>query len=362
MLGLQAKVKRKPGEQALKVGSWDPVPGARRRVSGLCLKKLRGRPGGTMLPFKLIYHKHYDLNLGSHVFPSQKYRMVRHDLLTQGVALPEDFLTPAPATDEDVLRVHSQDYVRKLKTGTLSYSEALRLEVPYSNELVQAVWLAAGGSILGGQRALADGWAANIGGGFHHACPDHGEGFCVVHDVAVAIRRLQFDRAIENALVVDTDVHQGNGTAEIFGGDGTVYTLSLHQEHNYPYPKSRSTVDVNLPDGMGDEDYLAILEKNLHKTFQDFSPQILFYIAGADPYREDQLGGLKLTMAGLARRDALVCGYARRHQVPAVITLAGGYARRVEDTVRIHVGTILAARDAAGNGKASHRAAVRAPG
>jgi acetoin utilization deacetylase AcuC-like enzyme len=306
-----------------------------------------------VLPFKLTYHERYDLNLGAHVFPSQKYRMIRDELLAEGIAVPEDFLAPAPASDEDVLRVHSQDYVYKLKNGTLSYREALRLEVPYSRELVQAVWLAAGGSILAGQRALADGWAANIGGGFHHACPDHGEGFCAVHDVAVAIRRLQFDGAIENALVVDTDVHQGNGTAEIFGGDGTVYTLSLHQEHNYPYPKSFSTVDVNLPDGLGDDDYVAILEKNLHRAFHDFSPQILFYVAGADPYRDDQLGGLKLTIEGLRRRDALVCDYARRHRVPLAITLAGGYARRVEDTVRIHVGTIVAARDAAAKGKNS---------
>jgi len=300
-----------------------------------------------VLPFKLIYHEGYDLNLGSHVFPSQKYRIIRDQLLAEGLAGPEDFLAPQPASDADILRVHSQDYVRKLKTGTLSRTEELRLEVPYSKELVEGFWLAAGGSILAGQRALADGWAANIGGGFHHACPDHGEGFCAIHDVAVAIRRLQFDRAIEHALVVDTDVHQGNGTAEIFGGDGTVYTLSLHQEHNYPHPKALSTVDVNLPDGMGDDDYLAVLEKSLHRAFQDFSPQILFYVAGADPYREDQLGGLRLTIEGLARRDALVCDYARRHRVPLAISEAGGYARRVEDTVRIHINTILAARDAA---------------
>jgi acetoin utilization deacetylase AcuC-like enzyme len=300
-----------------------------------------------VLPFKLIYHEKYDLNLGAHVFPSQKYRMIHDRLLADGIAAPEDFLAPEPASDEDILRVHSQDYVYKLKTGTLSHNEILRLEIPYSKELVEAVWLAAGGSILAGKKALVDGWVANIGGGFHHACPDHGEGFCVIHDVAVAIRHLQFHRDIENAFVVDTDVHQGNGTAEIFGGDGTVYTLSLHQEHNYPYPKSISTVDVNLPDGIGDDDYLAILEKHLHRAFQDFSPQMLFYVAGADPYREDQLGGLKLTLQGLARRDALVCDYARRHRVPMVITLAGGYARNVDDTVRIHIGTILAARDAA---------------
>ncbi len=300
-----------------------------------------------MLPFKLVYHDRYDLNLGPHVFPSQKYRMIHDRLLAEGIAEPADFIAPEPASDADILRVHSQDYMYRLKTGTLSYSEALRLEIPYSKELVEAVWLAAGGSILAGVRALSDGWAANIGGGFHHACPDHGEGFCAIHDVAVAIRHLQANRAIQNALVVDTDVHQGNGTAEIFGGDGTVYTLSLHQEHNYPYPKSISTADVNLPDGIGDDDYLAILEKQLHRAFQEFSPQILFYVAGADPYREDQLGGLKLTLQGLARRDALVCDYARRHRVPMVITLAGGYARDVNDTVRIHIGTILAARDAA---------------
>lgn len=300
-----------------------------------------------MLPFKLIYDDRYDLHLGAHVFPSQKYRLVRDRLLAGGLTDTRDFLTPEPATDEDVLRVHSQEYVRKLKTGTLSYAEILRMEVPYSQELIEACWLAAGGSILAARRALADGWAGNIGGGFHHAYPDHGEGFCVIHDVAVAIRRMQFDGAIERAMVVDTDVHQGNGTAAIFGGDGTVFTLSIHQENNYPYPKPPSSMDIDLPDGIGDDDYLAILERHLLKAFDEFSPQLLFYVGGADPYREDQLGGLALTMEGLARRDALVFDYARRNQVPVAITLAGGYARRVEDTVKIHVATFLGARDAA---------------
>ena len=300
-----------------------------------------------MLPFKLIYHDGYDLNLGAHVFPSQKYRMIHDKLLEDGIAHPDDFLRPEPATDEDVLRVHSQEYVYKLKTGTLSRTEALRLEVPYSKKLIEACWLAAGGAILAARCALEDGWAVNIGGGFHHACPDHGEGFCVIHDVAVAIRRLQFDGRIERAMVVDTDVHQGNGTAVIFGGDGNVYTLSIHQENNYPFPKPPSTVDVDLPDGTGDEPYLAILEKHLHQAFHDFSPQMLYYVAGADPYREDQLGGLALTMKGLSRRDALVFDYARRNDVPVAIALAGGYARLVADTVAIHAGTVIAARDAA---------------
>jgi acetoin utilization deacetylase AcuC-like enzyme len=300
-----------------------------------------------LLPFKLIYHEGYDLNLGAHVFPSQKYRLIHDRLLADGVAAPEDFLAPEPAADQDVRRVHSQDYVHKLKTGTLSRDEEARLEVPYSKELISAVWLAAGGSILAGRRALADGWAANIGGGFHHACPEHGEGFCVIHDVAIAIRRLQSEGAIERAMVVDTDVHQGNGTAAIFGKDASVFTLSIHQQHNYPHPKPPSTVDINLPDGTGDDEYLAILDKHLQPAFRDFAPQLLFYVAGADPYREDQLGGLALTMGGLARRDALVFDYARRNGAPVAIALAGGYARRVADTVSIHVGTILAARDAA---------------
>lgn len=300
-----------------------------------------------MLPLKLIYDDRYDLNLGSHVFPSQKYRLVYEKLLQDGIALQEDFLKPSPASDEDILRVHSQDYVYKLKTGSLTRAEVMRMEVPYSAELIEACWLAAGGSILAARRAFEDGFSANIGGGFHHAYPDHGEGFCVIHDVAVAIRRMQADGVIERAMVVDTDVHQGNGTAAIFGGDETVFTMSIHQEHNYPYPKPPSTLDVNLPDGVRDADYLAILEKYLHRSFDEFSPQLLFYVAGADPYGEDQLGGLALTMDGLARRDALVMGYAQRNQVPTAVTLAGGYARKLEDTVSIHVNTIKAAIQAA---------------
>jgi acetoin utilization deacetylase AcuC-like enzyme len=300
-----------------------------------------------VLPLKLIYDDRYDLNLGAHVFPSQKYRLVYERLLQDGIASQEDFIKPSPASDEDILRVHSQDYVYKLKTGSLTRTEVMRMEVPYSAELIEACWLAAGGSILSARRALGDGISANIGGGFHHAYPDHGEGFCVIHDVAVAIRKMQADGAIERAMVVDTDVHQGNGTAAIFGGDETVFTMSIHQEHNYPYPKPPSTVDVNLPDGMGDADYLAILEKYLHRSFDEFSPELLFYVAGADPYQEDQLGGLALTMEGLARRDALVLGYVQRNQVPTAVTLAGGYARKIEDTVTIHVNTIKAAIQAA---------------
>ncbi|MGA8038294.1 MAG: histone deacetylase [Candidatus Acidiferrales bacterium] len=301
-----------------------------------------------MLPFKLIYTDGYDLNLGAHVFPSQKYKMVRDRLLREEIADAGDFLAPLEATDEDVLRVHTPEYVRKLKTGTLSRAEIQKLEVPYSEELITACWLGAGGSILAGQLAFAEGWAANIGGGFHHAYPGHGEGFCVIHDVAVAIRRLQHEGAISRVMVVDTDVHQGNGTAAIFAKDESVFTLSIHQENNYPLVKPASSMDINLEDGVGDAEYLEALNAGLTKAFADFRPEILFYVAGADPYREDQLGGLALTMDGLAARDKLVCEYAKRVGVPMASTFAGGYARNVGDTVKIHCGTILAMRDVAG--------------
>lgn len=298
-----------------------------------------------MLPFKLVYHAGYDLNLGAHVFPWQKFRLIKEKLLADGIASNDDILLPEPAEDEDILRVHTPDYVHKLKHGTLTHAEIMRMEVPYSLALVDACWLAAGGSILAGQRAMKDGRASNIGGGFHHAHPDHGEGFCVLHDVAIAIRRLQFDGTIERAMVVDTDVHQGNGTAAIFARDESVFTLSIHQYNNYPSIKPPSTIDVDLPDGVEDEDYLAILERHLQKAFDEFSPQMLFHVAGADPYCEDQLGGLSLTIDGLRQRDALVFDYAKRNGAAVVTTLAGGYARQLQDTVQIHVNTIVALRD-----------------
>ena len=195
-----------------------------------------------MLPFKLIYSDRYDLNLGEHVFPSTKYRLVRESLLESQFAGAEDFLEPQAAEDTDILLVHTADWVRKLKTGTLEPWEITRMEIPYSPELVQAVWLATGGSILAGRRALADGAAVNIGGGFHHAFPGHGEGFCAIHDVAVAIRKLQAEDAISRAMTVDLDVHHGNGTAAIFARDPSVLTFSMHQEHNYPFEKPSSDV------------------------------------------------------------------------------------------------------------------------
>jgi len=300
-----------------------------------------------MLPFKVVYHDKYDLNLGPHVFPSQKFRLIAEALVAEKIANREDFAQPVPASDQDILRVHTPEWVRKLKTGTLSASEVMLLEIPYSQELVDAVWLAAGGSILAAQCALRDGFGANLGGGFHHAYPDHGEGFCAIHDVAVAMRRLQADGAIRNAMVVDTDVHHGNGTAAIFRNDPSVFTISIHQENNYPALKPPSNVDLNMADRVDDDEYLDALVPAVQKALDDFRPELLFYVGGADPFCEDQLGGLSLTKNGLKERDRRVFEEARRRGIPVATALAGGYARRVEDTVRIHVNTILAVRDVA---------------
>jgi acetoin utilization deacetylase AcuC-like enzyme len=300
-----------------------------------------------MLPFKLIYHERYDLNLGAHVFPSQKFHLIAEQLRREGIAAPEDFLRPEPAADEDMIRVHTADWICKLKAGTLTASEIMRLEVPYSPELVEAVWLATGGSILAAQRALREGFGLNLSGGFHHAYPDHGEGFCAIHDVAVAVRRLQADGAIRKAIIVDTDVHHGNGTAAIFTNDPTVFTLSIHQEDNYPAHKPPSTLDLHMADRVDDDEYLSTLIPAVEQALDSFLPEMLFYVGGADPYCEDQLGGLSLTKEGLKQRDRRVFEAARGRGIPVATTLAGGYARRVEDTVRIHINTVVAAREVA---------------
>lgn len=323
-----------------------------------------------MLPFKLIYSDGYYLPIGQHVFPAEKYRRVRDRLLESNVAAPSDFLQPQPANDRDILLVHRPEYVHKLTTGTLSAREELQMEIPYSRQLADAFWLAAGGSILAAECALRDGVGINLGGGFHHAFPDHGEGFCMIHDVAVAIRRMQRDDKIETAMTVDCDVHQGNGTAAIFAGTrtqseqlpsagpptlgaagkmrgahaGDVFTISLHQENNYPAWKPRSSIDVDLPDGIEDEAYLAWLDNALSSGLRQFEPDLICYIAGADPYREDQLGGLSLTIEGLKKRDELVFRVARARNIPIMVTYAGGYAQNVEDTVAIHANTVIAAK------------------
>jgi acetoin utilization deacetylase AcuC-like enzyme len=335
-----------------------------------------------MLPFKLVYSDDYFLPIGTHVFPGQKYRLVHDRLIESGIAGNDDFAAPRPASDEDVLLVHTNEYVHKLKTGTLSAREELQMEIPYSPELVRAFWLAAGGSILAADYALDHGVAISIGGGFHHAFPDHGEGFCMINDIAVAIRCMQRDGKIRTAMTVDCDVHQGNGTAVIFGGGSLagygvlqnsrglqapsgppgpahlgrvhkqitdVFTISLHQENNYPAFKPPSSLDLDLPDGLGDSEYLACLGNAVSLGLSKFKPDLICYVAGADPYREDQLGGLSLTIEGLKERDALMFGLAKAERIPVMVTFAGGYAHKLEDTVTIHSNTVVAAKEIFGS-------------
>jgi acetoin utilization deacetylase AcuC-like enzyme len=303
-------------------------------------------PGGRLLPFHLVYHERYDLNLGEHVFPAQKYRLIRERLIADGVAAPPDFLEPTGALDEDLVAVHDRAWIQKLKNGTLDYHEILRLEIPYSSQMVEGVMLATGGTVLAAERALEEGVGFNIGGGFHHAFPGHGEGFCAIHDVAVAIRSLQRRALIRTALVVDCDVHHGNGTAAIFAGDATVFTMSIHQYANYPNEKPPSTVDIHLADGAGDDEYLGKLSVAYGKAVDDYRPDLVCFLAGADPYAEDQLGGLRLTLAGLAARDRLVFEKALGAGLPVVVALAGGYAMDTDDTVTIHCNTCRQGRDA----------------
>ncbi len=281
-------------------------------------------------------------------------------------------MVPQPASEDDVLLVHSPLYVNKLMEGSLSAREELEMEIPYSPQVVDAFMLHTGGSILAAERALEDGVCINIGGGFHHAFPEHGEGFCMINDFAVAIRAMQKRGKIRRAMTVDCDVHQGNGTAFIFGSprpqpnslpsasapprgpqrttmtEGSskdVFTISLHQENNYPFIKPPSSIDVNLPDGCGDAEYLAWLDNALSSGLRQFEPELICYVAGADPYRDDQLGGLNLSIAGLKQRDELVFRVARARDIPVMVTYAGGYANHIEDTVTIHCNTVVAAAE-----------------
>ena len=298
-----------------------------------------------MLPFPLVYSERYDLNLGEHVFPAQKYRWMRDRFLRTRFATAEDFVEPAPASDEDVLRVHTPEWVAGLRDGTLSYHDILRLEIPYSRQMREAFWLAAGGSILAARHALERGVGFNVGGGFHHAFPGHGEGFCAINDIAVAIRKLQSENLVRKAMVVDCDVHHGNGTAAVFAGDLSVFTLSIHQFNNYPSEKPPSSLDIHLADGIGDAEYIHRLGNGYRAALTMFKPDLIVYVAGADPYMEDQLGGLSLTFDGLKERDRLVIWTALTHGTPVAIVLAGGYAQSVEDTVTIHANTAEVARD-----------------
>jgi acetoin utilization deacetylase AcuC-like enzyme len=297
-------------------------------------------PGG--LP--IIWHEAYEADIGPHVFPTMKYRAARDRLIGDGTIAAADISHPGPATNDQIALVHTPHYMRKMESGTFTWQDEMQLELPFSTELRDAMWLCVGGSIEAARQATRRGVAVHLGGGFHHAFPDHGEGFCLVNDVAIAIRALMKDSVIERAVVIDCDLHHGNGTAAIFADQSEVFTFSIHEENNYPLFKPPSDLDIGLPQGTGDDDYLDLLAEHIPSILVQHCPQFAFYLAGADPYRDDQLGNLSLTMDGLRRRDELVFAALADAGVPAAAALAGGYARRFEDTVEIHCEMVRAAR------------------
>lgn len=292
----------------------------------------------------VFYTPRYYADIGEgHVFPIRKFELVRDRLLAEGTLAPAEIIEPQPAPVADVLLVHTEDYVTRLRAGALTPRELRRLGLPWSKALVRRSFLATGGTLAAARVALADGIASNLAGGTHHAFPDHGEGFCVLNDVAVAVRALRRDKLIERAAVVDCDVHQGNGTATIFEGDESVFTFSVHGAKNYPVFKARSSLDVELPDGTGDETYLHTLAEHLPRAFAH-RPDIGFYLGGADPYAGDKLGRLSLSIAGLRARDEFVLSECLSRGVPVATVMSGGYAADINDTVEIHCNTIRAAK------------------
>jgi acetoin utilization deacetylase AcuC-like enzyme len=321
---------------------------------------------------RVVYAARYRIDIGQHVFPTRKYELVHSRLLDTGVITPADIIEPVPVSWDDLSLVHTAEYLEKMRDGSLSSQDVAQLELPWSQEMVDGFRLMVGGTVQAARMACglderspqksqstpitpstpstpsrefsansaisAVDVVAHIGGGLHHAFPNHGEGFCPFNDVAVAVRVLQRE-GIERVAIVDADVHHGNGTAFIFESDPRVFTFSIHQQHNYPMWKPASSLDIGLPDGAGDSRFLSELSRALPRVLAG-DPQCVFYLAGADPYEDDQLGGLRLTREGLRQRDRMVIEAVRARGLPLVIVLAGGYARRVDDTVSIHAATI----------------------
>jgi acetoin utilization deacetylase AcuC-like enzyme len=300
-----------------------PDSGLRTQDSGLLATQLR-----------IYYSSRYELALPGHIWPTSKYRLVVE-------RLKADAVEPRTASWDDLALVHTAEYLGKLRENRLTAEEIATLELPWTPQLADAFRLMVGGTCDAAAAALEDGAAAHVGGGLHHAFANHGEGFCPLNDIAVAVRVLQRDARIARAAIVDCDVHHGNGTSMIFERDPDVFTFSIHQQRNYPLFKPRSDLDIGLEDGAGDQRYLDALREAL-PGIMSRRPELIVYVAGADPFEGDRLGGLRLTKAGLAERDALVIGAARGAGIPIVIVLAGGYAADLQDTVDIHVATIRA--------------------
>lgn len=289
----------------------------------------------------IVYSEKYYCDIGPHVFPTEKFRLVYEMLERNGHLAGEtvSILAPRPATREELALVHEEEYLDDALNARVTHA-TMRSELPVERDVIEAFALSAGGTIVAAESAAADGRSVNIGGGYHHAFADHAEGFCYFNDVAIAARKLLAGKKASRVAIVDCDLHQGNGTAYIFRDDPSVFTFSIHQERNYPV-KSQSDIDIGLDDGVGDEEYLERLGAAIERIRSEFNPDFVFYLAGADPFVEDQLGALRLTHDGFSRRDEIVMGAFCGDKVPLCVVLAGGYSRDVQDTVRIHYQTCV---------------------
>ena len=294
---------------------------------------------------KLYYTDVFVLPLPpGHRFPMEKYSRLRQRLLASGEFTPADFATPAAATTEELQRAHDPAYIQRVSSGELSAAELKRIGFPWSPGMVERSLRSAGATLAACRAALADGCAANLAGGTHHAHADRGEGFCVFNDAAVAARAMQAEGRVRRVAIIDCDVHQGNGTAAILKGDDSVFTFSIHGARNFPFEKECSDLDIELADGTGDDAYLAALDTGLEETLARSQPELVIYLAGADPYAGDRLGRLDLSFAGLEARDRRVLEACRTRSIPVALAMAGGYAQPIDDTVAIHATTVITAK------------------
>ncbi len=297
---------------------------------------------------KAFYCDHFVLPLPEgHRFPMEKYRLLRERVLESGAVAPADLLVPEAASDEQILRVHDAGYLQRVASGTLDRLEVRRIGFPWSPAMVERSRRSAGGTVAACREALESGAAVNLAGGTHHAFPDHGEGYCVLNDAAIAARALQAEGRVERVVIVDCDVHQGNGTAAVFRGDPSVFTFSIHGRRNFPFRKERSDLDVELEDGTGDDAYLRALEEALDHALGHHGgagADLAIYVSGADPHERDRLGRLKLTREGLRARDRLVFERCHRAGLPVAVVTAGGYGADVRETVEVHLQTVAEAR------------------
>lgn len=294
---------------------------------------------------KLFYCDQFVLPLPEkHRFPMQKYSRLRERLAQSPDFAQAEFLIPQPASDEQLLLAHDADYLARAKDGELTAAQVRALGFPWSAALVERSRRSVGGTIAAARSALSEGVGANLAGGTHHAFRDRGEGFCVFNDAVVAVRTLQAEGLIEKAVILDCDVHQGNGTACIVADDPTIFSFSIHGKSNYPIKKEVSDLDIALPDGTDDETYLHLLTPAVQEVLELSSPDLAIYLGGADPYVEDRFGRLGLSKAGLARRDEIVFSLCREANVPVAVVMAGGYAKNIDDIVDIHYQTMLLAK------------------